>query len=145
MKALPTAESPQWPSQSGQWWPPQTGQRGDHRVEARIGGAEPPLQPRKPSSEEKKPNEDSKPANQVTTGFGVGLSGVGCEKPKPTPSACEPLREFIELGLKRDRNAMAIWQDPVAEMGFRRGYGTVKRFVRQDLVKSPNLLSKLFM
>jgi len=75
--------------------------------------------------------EDSKPAIQVTTGFGVGLSGVGSENPKPTPSACEPFREFIEVGLSRDRNAMAIWQDLVAEMGFRGGYGTVKRFVRK--------------
>ena len=73
----------------------------------------------------------AKPANEVTTGFGVGLSGVGSENPKTAPSACEPFREFIELGLSRDRNAMAIWQDLVAETGFRGGYGTVKRFVRK--------------
>jgi transposase len=76
-------------------------------------------------------SQDSKPAIEVTTGFGVGLSGVGSENPKPAPSACEPFREFIELGLSRDRNAMAIWQDLVAETGFRGGYGTVKRFVRK--------------
>jgi transposase len=70
--------------------------------------------------------EDSKPAIQVTTGFGVRLSD-----PKPTPSACEPFRKFIELGLSRGRNAMAIWQDLVTETGFRGGYGTVKRFVRK--------------
>jgi hypothetical protein len=74
---------------------------------------------------------DSKPAIQVTTGFGVELSEVAAEKPKPAASACEPFREFIELSLSRDRNAMAIWQDLVAEVGFRGGYGTVKRLVRK--------------
>ena len=74
---------------------------------------------------------DSKPANEVTTGFGVGLRGTKAENSKLTPSACEPFREFIELGLSRGRNAMAIWQDLVAETGFRDGYGTVKRFVRK--------------
>src|SRR5215467_1445601 len=43
----------------------------------------------------------SKPANEVITGFGVGLSGMG----SPTASVCEPFREAIELGLGRDRNA----------------------------------------
>jgi transposase len=67
----------------------------------------------------------------VTTGFGVGLKGTQPENPKLTPSACEPFREFIELGLSRGRDAMAIWQDLLAETGFRDGYGTVKRFVRK--------------
>jgi transposase len=79
----------------------------------------------------KSKNQDSKPAKQVTTGFGVGLRGTQPENPKLTPSACEPFREFIELGLSRGRNAMAIWQDLLAETGFRDGYGTVKRFVRK--------------
>ena len=101
-------------------------------------GAEPESTVRNPDPDpENLPNKrkshtpDSKPAKEVTTGFGVGLSGVGSGNPKPTPSACEPLREFIELGLNRGRNAMAIWQDLVAETGFRGGYGTVKRFVRK--------------
>jgi hypothetical protein len=34
------------------------------------------------------------------------------------PSACEPYREAIDLGLNRGRNAMAIWQDLVSEYGF---------------------------
>jgi transposase len=76
-------------------------------------------------------SQDSKPAIQVTTGFGVGLRGTQPENPKLTPSACEPFREFIELGLSRGRNAMAIWQDLLAETGFRDGYGAVKRFVRK--------------
>jgi transposase len=74
--------------------------------------------------------EESKPANEVTTGSGVELS-VGSEKPKLTPSLCEPFREAIEMGLSRGRNAMAIWQDLAADYGFRGGYGSVKRFVRK--------------
>ena len=76
----------------------------------------------------------AKPAiNEVTTGFGVELSLLGAENPKPTPSvsACEPFRDAIELGLSRGRNAMAIWQDLVSESGFSGGYQTVKRFVRK--------------
>jgi transposase len=73
----------------------------------------------------------AKPANEVTTGFGVESSGLATQKPAPTPSACEPFREAIELGLSRGRNAMAIWQDLVADSGFGGSYQTVKRFVRK--------------
>jgi transposase len=48
-----------------------------------------------------------------------------------TPSACEPFREAIELGLSQGRNAMAIWQDLVADHGFQAGYLSVQRFVRR--------------
>ena len=82
---------------------------------ARIGGSEP--QPRHENllHKRKSNNEDSKPAIPVTTGFGVELSEVASENPKRAPSACEPFHEFIERGLSRGRNAMAIWQDLVAE------------------------------
>jgi hypothetical protein len=45
----------------------------------------------------------SKPANEneVITGSAVVSS----------PSACEPYREAIDLGISRGRNAMAIWQE----------------------------------
>jgi transposase len=46
----------------------------------------------------------------------------------PSASACEPFREIIELGLSRDRNAMAIWQDLVSDHGFQGGYQSVRRF-----------------
>src|SRR5450755_3986616 len=79
--------------------------------------------------------ETAKPANEnaVTTGFGVELSASEPKDPKHTlsTSLCEPFREAIELGLSRERNAMAIWQDLVSESGFRGGYQTVKRFVRK--------------
>lgn len=44
-------------------------------------------------------------------------------------SACEPHRETIELALARGRNARAIWQDLVSEIGFVSSYESVKRFV----------------
>src|SRR6266567_1943247 len=47
------------------------------------------------------------------------------------PSACEPYREAIELGISRGRNAMAIWQDLVSECGFASSYQSVQRFVRK--------------
>src|SRR5215467_10828892 len=89
------------------------------------------INPENLPNKRKSNSKDSNPANAVTTGFGVRLSGTKAENSKPTPSACEPFREFIELGLSRGRNAIAIWQDLVADTGFRGGYGTVKRFVRK--------------
>ncbi len=72
----------------------------------------------------------SKPAIAVITDFGVGLSGQEPENSKGVGSAstCEPYREIIELGLSRDRNAMAIWQDLVSDYGFQGGYQSVRRF-----------------
>ena len=65
----------------------------------------------------------SKPANEneVITDSTV-VSG---------PSACEPYREAIDLGISRGRNAMAIWQDLVSEYGFANSYQSVQRFVRK--------------
>jgi len=85
-----------------------------------------------------KPNDlpeegKAKPANEVITGFGVGLSDVASSK----VSFCEPFREAIELGLSRGRNARAIWQDLVADQGFRAGYLSVQRFVRRLRGKQP--------
>src|ERR1700730_6239287 len=77
----------------------------------------------------------AKPANadEVTTGFGVELNASEQQPPQPVSSTslCEPFREAIELGLSRERNAMAIWQDLVSESGFNGGNQTVKRFVRK--------------
>jgi transposase len=89
--------------------------------------------PETPPNREEATTEAAKPANGVTTGFGVDLRGPGGGSPKPVPSAsaCEPFREAIELGLSRGRNATAIWQDLVADSGFSGGYQTVKRFIRK--------------
>jgi hypothetical protein len=72
----------------------------------------------------------SKPAIAVITDFGVGLSGQdpGESKSAGSASTCELYREIIELGLSRDRNAMAIWQDLVSDHGFQGGYQSVRRF-----------------
>jgi hypothetical protein len=77
--------------------------------------------------------QSAKPANGVTTGFGVQSTSLEVENPKRIQSAsvCEPFREAIELGLSRGRDATAIWQDLVAENGFDWSYQTVKRYVRK--------------
>jgi transposase len=49
----------------------------------------------------------------------------------PRSSACEPHRERIEAAVRLGRNAMAIWQDLVDEVGFTARYASVRRFVRQ--------------
>ena len=67
----------------------------------------------------------------MTTGFGVELSGLAAHHHTPTPSASELFREAIEPDPSRGRNAMAIWQDPVADSSFSSSYQTVKRFVRK--------------
>ena len=76
--------------------------------------------------------KSAKPANEVTTGFGVELEATNGKR-----SVCEPFREAIELGLSRGRDAIAIWQDLVAESGFGGSYQTVKRYVRKLRGKQP--------
>jgi hypothetical protein len=73
---------------------------------------------------------DSKPANEVTTDFSPLISPPRGNQDR-VASACEPFREWIEQGLGRGRNAMAIWQDLVSDHGFPHGYQTVKRFVHK--------------
>jgi transposase len=75
----------------------------------------------------------AKPAIGVTTDFYAAFSqNSGPPKhPKSSPSTCEPYREQVEVGLRRGRNAMAIWQDLVSDHGFAGGYEAVKRFVRK--------------
>ena len=68
-------------------------------------------------STKRKATAISKPAIGVITDFGVGSA-----------STCAPYREIIELGLSRDRNARAIWQDLVSDHGFQGGYQSVRRF-----------------
>ncbi|MGH9905238.1 MAG: IS21 family transposase [Pyrinomonadaceae bacterium] len=79
-------------------------------------------------------SEVSKAAIQVTTDSGVTehLSKASTNTSKArTLSNCEPYRDFIESGLQRGRNAMAIWQDLVTEYGFAHSYQSVKRFVNK--------------
>jgi len=41
-------------------------------------------------------------------------------------------REIVELGIRRGRQAMAIWQDLVGDHGFTAQYASVKRFVAPE-------------
>ena len=82
------------------------------------------------------------PPNPATTaavstdsaGEGPPVSSAASVDPPPgrarTASACEPYRELILDGLRRGRNAMAIWQDLVDGYGFAGRYASVRRFVR---------------
>jgi transposase len=72
-------------------------------------------------SDKGKAKATSKPANEVITDSAM----------VPSPSACEPYREAIDMGLSRGRNARAIWQDLVSEYGFGSSYQSVQRFVRK--------------
>jgi transposase len=79
---------------------------------------------------------ESKPANPegVATDFirpFAEKTPIQLPAPRAAASDCEPFRETIELGLRRGRNAMAIWQDLVTDHGFSGAYNTVKRFVRK--------------
>lgn len=76
---------------------------------------------------------EPKPASEVTTDPGPKpASEVTTDPDRPRqPSRCEVHREFVESGLLRGRNAMAIWQDLVDRHGFDGSYQSVKRFVRR--------------
>ena len=76
----------------------------------------------------------AKPAIEVSTDSESGLGPLDSDTrpgPSPSASACEPYREFIEAGLAKGRNAMAIWQDLVDGHAFSEKYASVKRFVRK--------------
>jgi transposase len=84
------------------------------------------------------PNCNHKPKNLSNNGKAKATSKPANENEVITdsavvsgPSACEPYREAIDLGLSRGRNAMAIWQDLVSEYGFASSYQSVQRFVRK--------------
>jgi transposase len=85
----------------------------------------------KPANEVTTDCGNSKPANEVITGYCGEISassGVDPEDRGSSASTCEPYRDAIELGLSRGRNAMAIWQDLVST-GYDGGYQTVQRFI----------------
>jgi transposase len=94
----------------------------------------------KPQSEARSEarSDDRAPAIEVTPDPDRSTAVQVCKPPSGsaisknrTPSACEPYREIIELGLDRGRNAMAIWQDLVTGYGFQNSYQRVKRYVQK--------------
>ena len=76
------------------------------------------------------PADNSKPANEVITGFLPEVT-LPVQEDKRSAGASEAYREMIELELSRGRNAMGIWQDLVDGHGFTGGYQSVQRFVRK--------------
>jgi len=73
---------------------------------------------------------DSKPANEVITGFLPEMM-LPTHDGQRTASSSEAYRELIELELTRGRNAMGIYQDLVDRHGFTSSYQSVQRFVRK--------------
>ena len=59
-------------------------------------------------------------------------SGGGSPKPIPSASAREPFREAIQLSLSQGCNAMAIWQDLVADSGFSKHARACSRTSKQE-------------
>ena len=105
-------------------------------IEVRPAGSWGRRSASKPANEVITDSSDPKPANEaaVITDFIRPFSqkaSIELPKPNPSTSPCEPFREVIQLGLNRGRNAMAIWQDMVTDLGFSGGYQTVQRFVRK--------------
>jgi transposase len=68
------------------------------------------------------------PANPAISAGVVSTDSAPSRAPRA--SACEPHRERIEAAVRVGRNAMAIWQDLVDEVGFAARYASVRRFVR---------------
>ena len=61
----------------------------------------------------------------------------------PTPSACEPHREWIEEQVRLGRNATAIYQELVDQHAFTHGYNSVKRFCRRLRTAEPRQFDRL--
>jgi transposase len=91
----------------------------------------------------------SNPANPTTGSaadlIGQGNSG-GQKRPNPTagsapgpPSACEPFRTEIAEMISRGLTAQRIWQELCTEYGFAHGYESVKRFVRHERGRRPEV------
>jgi transposase len=68
------------------------------------------------------------PANPAISAGVVSTDSAPSRAPRS--SACEPHRERIEAAVRLGRNAMAIWQDLVDDVGFTARYASVRRFVR---------------
>lgn len=71
----------------------------------------------------------------------ISVGEVSTDPPAPSrapqASACEPFRERIEAALAVGRNARAIWQDLVDQVGFPGGYASVRRFVHRLRATAP--------
>jgi len=98
------------------------------------GGSNPAISP--PGSENG--SGDSNPADHPSGGT-VPAGSSPAESPRRVgrPSACEPFRAVILAMVGRDLSAQRIYQDLVADHGFRSTYDSVKRFVRKQQTRRP--------
>jgi transposase len=102
-----------------------------NEVIADFGGAKPAI-PVIPDACNPNPENPSRKGTSKTTSKPANENEVITDSAVVTsPSACEPYREAIDLGISRGRNAMAIWQDLVSEYDFASSYQSVQRFVRK--------------
>ena len=62
---------------------------------------------------------------------------------RPSTSACEPHRAFIEAQLQLRRNFTAIYQDLVDQFGFTASYNSVKRFAGTLIEHEPAQFDRL--
>jgi transposase len=85
-------------------------------------------------------SSDGVPPNPATTaGVSTDLASENPEEQPsrsppgraPTASVCAPYHDVILEGLRRGRNAMAIWQDLVDGHAFPGRYASVRRYVRR--------------
>jgi transposase len=75
----------------------------------------------------------SNPATEAPPGFDAGEI-TAADPPEPVPgsqSQCEPFRAVILAKLDQGLSAQRIYQDLVADHGFREKYHSVRRFVRR--------------
>lgn len=82
--------------------------------------------------------DDSKPAISPP-----GSDEAESASPAGRQSECERFREVILEMLDRDLSAQRIYQDLVAEHGFKAGYDSVKRFVRKLSSRRPLPMRRL--
>ena len=97
-------------------------------------GADPPKSPTPATGSEPESVQNPPPrppVESVATGY------------SPTPSACEPHRDWIEAQVRLGRNATAIYQELVDQRGFTYGYNSVKRFCRRLRTQEPKQFDRL--
>ena len=62
---------------------------------------------------------------------------------RPSSSACEPHRDFIQAQLRLRRNFTAVYQDLVDQFGFSASYNSVKRFAATLIEHDPAQFDRL--
>lgn len=88
-------------------------------------------------------------ADSNSPGVATGSNQIPPPRPpalaggRPTPSNCEPYREFIHEQVLLRRNIVSIYQDLVDRFGFTSAYNSVKRFVATLKAAEPAQFDRL--